>query len=347
MAKKSKRKGVGLIALLAVLVILCGLYFVVSRLDLDGESTDNIPAATTATVFAADAKTFSAISYLCEGEPLSFTLENGSWRWEGNPSLSLDAETFTAMIGALESVTSSVKIDSPGTEKLAEFGLDAPRQQVTFTDKMGTHTLLIGGYNSFNHSYYAARNNTDTVYMIDGTVAGAFGMPITDLVLYDTLPLIVESEISAMTVTRGGDRLTYTFHGAESEDGFFWRAAQGDNPPKAISVEAGEELSSMVSYLEFTDCVSLDRGADAAKYGLDAPAEMTIAYRTLVQTTDSAGNTVSTEVDKTLTLLLGDVDPESGCYYATLPESGLIYLLTSAVSPALMEPTADLPYAQS
>lgn len=346
MAKKSKRKGVGLIALLAVLVILCGLYFVVSRLDLDGNDVDTIPAATTATVFAADAKTFSAISYLCEGEQLSFTLENGSWRWEGNPTLSLDAEAFTAMIGALESVTSSVKIDSPDTEKLAEFGLDAPRQQVTFTDKMGTHTLLIGGYNSFNHSYYAARNNTDTVYMIDGTVAGAFGMPITDLVLYDTLPLIVESEISAMTVTRGADRLTYTFLGAESEDGF-WHAAQGDNAPRAISVEAGEKLSSMVSYLEFTDCVSLDRGADAAKYGLDAPAEMTIDYRTLVQTTDSAGNTVSTEVDKTLTLLLGAVDPESGCYYATLPESGLIYLLTSAVSPDLMDPSADLPYAQS
>ena len=103
----------------------------------------------------------------------------------------------------------------------------------------------------------------------------------------------------------------------------------------------------MVSYLEFTDCVSLDRTADAAKYGLDAPAEMTIDYRTLVQTTDANGATVSAEVDKTLTILLGDVDSESGCYYATLPESGLIYLLTSAVSPDLMEPTAALPFAQN
>lgn len=347
MAKKSKRKGVGLIVLLAVLVILCGLYFVVSRLDLDGEETDNIPAATTATVFAADAKTFSAISYLCDGEKLSFTLENGSWRWEGNPSLSLKAEAFTAMIGALESVTSSVKIDSPDGEKLAEFGLDTPRQTVTFTDKMGTHTLLIGGYNSFNHCYYAARNNTDTVYMIDGTVAGTFGMPITDLLTYDELPLIVESEITAMTVIRGEDRLTYTFRGGESEDDFFWYAAQGGNAPAPITVEAGEKLSSMVSYLEFTDCVSLDRTADAAKYGLDTPAKMTIDYRTLVQTTDANGSTISAEVDKTLVILLGDVDPESGCYYATLPESGLIYLLTSAVSPDLMEPTADLPYAQN
>lgn len=347
MAKRSKRKGVGLIALLAVLVVLCGLYFVVSRLDFDGNSVDTTPVVTTETVFAADAKTFSAISYVCEGETLSFTLEGTNWRWADNPALTLDTEAFTAMITALGSVTSTVKIDSPDAGMLAEFGLDEPRQKVTFTDKMGTHTLIIGNYNSFNHCYYAARNTTDTVYMIDGTVAGAFGMPITDLVAYDTLPLIVESEITAMTVTRGNDRLTYTFQGAESEDGFFWHAVQGGNAPAPITVAAGEKLSYMVSCLEFTDCVSLDRTADAAKYGLDAPAEMTIDYRTLVQTTDANGTTVSAEVDKTLTILLGDVDSESGCYYATLPESGLIYLLTSAVSPDLIEPTAALPFAQN
>lgn len=347
MAKRSKRKGVGLIALLAVLIVLCGLYFVVSRLDLDGDSVDTPPVETTVTVFAADADSFSAISYVCEGETLSFTLANDSWRWEANPALTLDTEAFTSMITALGAVTSTVKIDSPDAGMLAEFGLDNPRQTVTFTDKMGTHTLLIGNYNSFNQCYYAARNTTNTVYMIDRTVAGAFGMPITDLVTYDTLPLIAESEVTAITVTRGNDRLTYTFQGAESEDCFFWHAVQGDNASAPLSVEAGEELSHMVSCLEFTDCVSLNRTADAAKYGLGDPAEMTIDYRTLVQTTDASGNTVSAEVDKTLTLLLGDVDPESGCYYATLPESGLIYLLTSAVSPDLMEPIAGLPYAQN
>lgn len=347
MAKRSKRKGVGLIALLAVLVVLCGLYFVISRLDLDGDSADTTPVETTATVFAADADSFSAISYVSERETLSFTLEGENWRWADNPALTLDNEAFTSMITALSAVTSSVKIDAPNAEMLADFGLDEPLQTVTFTDKMGTHTLLIGNYNSFNQCYYAARNTTDTVYMIDGTVAGAFGMPITDLLSYDTLPLIVESEITAMTVTRGDARLTYTFLGAESEDGFFWYAAQGENDPAPITVEAGEELSYMVSYLEFTECISLDRTADAAQYGLDAPAEMTIDYRTLVQTTDANGSTVSAEVDKTLTILLGNVDPESGCYYATLPESGLIYLLTSAVSPDLMEPTADLPFAEN
>ncbi|MBQ2767995.1 MAG: DUF4340 domain-containing protein [Clostridia bacterium] len=350
MAKKSRRKSLAMIVMLVVLGLLCGLYFVVTRTAPSGDADETTPVDPTVTLLVLDVETMTGLRYFSGGEELSFILEENVWYWEEDTSLHLDSTAFASMVEGLQPLTSTVTIKAPDADMLADFGLDEPVQQVTLIDGTGTHTLLIGNYNSFNGCYYAAIDTTDTVYMIDAAIAESFGPSIYEILIYDTLPAITQSKIYSVSILRDEESLTCTYyadgHPDSYTDTFKWYAADEDGAETAIATAQGNSLASAISGLNFNTCVSYDYAADGAEYGLDNPAELIIAYSTTIETTDSTtGATVSTEVDKTLTLLIGDIDEASGCYYATLPGSSLIYVLEgSALTEIFAEDAVlDLP----
>ena len=345
-----KKQAVTLIVLCAALALMVGAYFLVTSLGGEGEAPVTTAPDNTVTLLSLDVKTMTALSYQLEGGTLSFTVENGAWRWSEDKSLNLDGNKFYAMVEGMIPLTSTVKIDAPTAEQLNAYGLEEPTNRVTVADASGTHTLIIGNYNSYNACYYAALDTTDVVYMIPAAVAEGFSMDVYDLLAYDALPAITAGKIDSVTLTRGADSTTYTYYGSGNPDyytdTFKWFAARGDAAAVAVSTTAGNSLSSAITSLAFTDCVSYSAAADAAKYGLADPAKLTVAYRATVTTTDAnTGVESSTDVSHTETVLIGSVDPESGCYYATLEGSPLIYLLSSSALPGLLEPqdNFDLP----
>lgn len=183
--------------------------------------------------------------------------------------------------------------------------------------------------------------------MISASVAEGFGLGITELLVYNTLPSISSGKISSVTLSRGEDSRTYTYYGSGNPacytDIFKWFAADNDGQQTAVATSAGNSLSSAITSLAFDDCVSYCAEEDAAKYGLDVPAVLTIVYRATVETTDATtGETVSTDVERSASLLVGSVDETSGCYYATVEGSSLIYLLSSSSLPRLLEPSEAL-----
>ncbi len=342
-----KKQAITLIALVAALGLMIGAYFLVTSLGGEGESTVTTAADNTVTLLSVDVETMTALSYLLDGEEMSFTVENGAWRWSEDKSLNLDGAKFYAMIEGMMPLTSTVKIDAPTAEQLTAFGLDAPTNRVTLADGSGTHTLILGDYNSYNACYYAALDSTDTVYMIPATVAEGFVYDIYALLAYDALPAITAGKIDSVTLTRGADSTTYTYYGSGNPnyytDTFKWFAAHGSDAPIAVSTTAGNSLSSAITSLAFTDCVSYHAAEDAAKYGLADPAKLTVNYRATVTTTDpNTGVESSTDVSHSTTVLIGNVDPNTGCYYATVEGSSLIYLLSSSALPELLEPAEAL-----
>ncbi|MBQ8396785.1 MAG: DUF4340 domain-containing protein [Clostridia bacterium] len=338
-----KKQAVTLIALVAALGLMIGAYFLVTKLGGEGEEAVTTAADNTVTLLSVDVETMTAMSYLLDGEEMSFTVENNAWCWREDKSLNLDGAKFYAMIEGMMPLTSTVKIEAPTAEQLTAFGLDAPANRVTIADGSGTHTLVIGSYNSYNACYYAAVDTTDVIYMIPAAVAEGFVYDVYDLLAYDALPTITAGKIDSVTLTRGADSTTYTYYGSGNPDyytdTFKWFAARGVETPVAVSTTAGNSLSSAVTGLAFSDCVSYHAAEDAAKYGLADPAKMTINYRATVTTTDATtGAETSTEVNHSESILIGNVDPSSGCYYATVEGSSLIYLLSSASLPTLLEP---------
>ena len=341
-----KKKAISLCVLLAVLAVLCGVYVAVTKFGGEDE-VQTTAADTTVTLLSLDVETLTEISYKSGGETLRFTLADNAWRWSENDMLNLDSAKFLSMVSGLQPLTSTVAIESPDEEMLASFGLDAPSNRVTLTDGAGTHTLLIGSYNNYNGCYYAAIDSTERVYMISASVAEGFGLGITELLVYDTLPSISSGKISSVTLFRGEDSRIYTYYGSGNPacytDTFKWFAADNDGQQTAVATSAGSSLSSAITSLAFDDCVSYCAEEDAAKYGLDVPAVLTIVYRATVETTDATtGETVSTDVERSASLLVGSVDEASGCYYATVEGSSLIYLLSSSSLPGLLEPAEAL-----
>lgn len=345
-----KKQAITLIALVAVLGLMIGAYFLVTKLGGEGEADVTAAPDNTITLLSVDVETLTALSYQLDGAEMRFTLENNSWRWSEDASLNLSGDKFFAMVEGMMPLTSTVKIEAPTAEQLKTFGLDVPANRVTLTDSSGTHTLLIGSYNSYNACCYAAVDSTDTVYMIPATVAEGFGCTVHDLLAYDALPTITAGKIDSVTLTRGGNSTAYTYYGSGNPnyytDTFKWFAARGSDAPVAVSTGAGNSLSSAITSLAFSDCVSYRAAEDAAKYGLTDPAKLTIAYRATVTKTDAnTGVETSTDTAHGTTLLIGSVDPETGCYYATVEGSSLIYLLSSSALPGLLEPQNgfDLP----
>ncbi len=333
-----KKKTVSLAVLILCLLLLCGAYFLVLRAGGEGEGAADTTEASDAsyTVLSLDVESMRALSYLSSDGELAFTLVDNAWHWTENEKLPLDSARFAAMVSGLQPLTSTVKIDAPNAEKLAEFGLDVPTNRVTLTDASGTHTLLIGAYNRYNGLYYAALDTTDTVYMIGASVADALRLPIADLIAHDTLPTITAGKIDSVSLSVGGTTQKYVCAAAEDgSDGRAWYAEQADGQKIALDDTLNGDLTVALSSLSFGDCLSRDAEADAAKYGLDTPATLTVGYRTDVKGTDMSGNETTTEVKHSVSILVGHVDAESGCYYATLEGSPLIYLLDSPVFPKL------------
>ncbi|MBR7185773.1 MAG: DUF4340 domain-containing protein [Clostridia bacterium] len=342
-----KKKAITLIALLAVLALMIGAYFLAVKSGGEGQDTVTSAPAQTYTLFSLDVETMTALSYLHDGETLSFSLENNAWRWDADQTLNLDSAYFAAMVSGLQPLTSAVCIAAPDAELLNSFGLSQPSNTVVMTDGTGTHTLYIGNYNSYNGCYYAAMETTDTVYMIPAATAEAFHYAITDLLAFDTLPAITAGKIDSVTLTRGEASRTYTYFGSGNPDcytdTFKWFAANADDPMTAVSTAAGNSLSSAITALAFSECLSYHAEADAAAYGLDQPARLTVSYRTAVKNTNpETGVETSTDVSQTKTLLIGSIDPVSGCYYATVEGSSMIYLLASPALPELLEPDRAL-----
>ncbi len=342
-----KKQAITLIALVAVLGLLCGAYFLVLGNVDEGDTAVTTAADPTVTLLSLDVESMTSLSYQLDGEAMNFTVEQGAWRWEKDGTLNLDGEKFYAMVEGMIPLTSSVRIEAPTAEQMTAFGLDAPANVVTFSDASGAHTLTIGSYNSYNGCYYATLDTADVVYMISATVAEGFIYDVYDLLAYDALPTVTAGKIDSVTLTRGDASTVYTYYGSGNPnyytDTFKWFAAQNGGAQTAVATTAGNSLSSGITGLSWSDCVSYTASADAAQYGLDAPATLTVAYRTTVTTTDpNTGVESSTDVPTSKVLLIGSIDEASGCYYATVEGSSLIYLLGNSALPGLLEPTEAL-----
>ncbi|MBR6709385.1 MAG: DUF4340 domain-containing protein [Clostridia bacterium] len=339
-----KKKLITLCVLLAVLAALVGVYAAVSRIEDDSDAPITTATPQTVTVFTLNVSSMNALSYTHEGETLSFALDGNSWRWTDDTSLNLDSTKFAAMVTNMQPLTSTVKIDAPDAGMLSDFGYDMPSNTITLTDANGTHTLLIGNYNSYNNCYYAALNTTDVVYMIDAAIVESFSLGIRDLLSYDTLPAITASKLVSAKLTRGDQSRCYTQYGSGNPawytDSFTWFTARNSETEMPVSASAGSALSSALASLTFTECLSYYASEDAAAYGLDSPAVLEIAYRAAVETTDANGAAITVDVDRDAAILLGGVDAETGCYYATVEGSSLIYLLSGNALLGLLEPDA-------
>lgn len=345
-----KQKTKQLIALLGVFVLLLGGYLIVSVLTAEDVETNADQAITgmTYNVAAVSQNTVHEISYTLNGHTYAYSLKDDAtgWLWREDPTLPLNNLYFANMVTAFTNLTSTVRLTSVTPTELMDYGLGEDAVKIGFTDVAGARVYRIGKYNTYNGlCYFCDERDMTVVYMVSGTVGDSFLYTPYQMIALPTLPTdITPAKIMTVTLTPPANSAAapsvYTYYaGGKAEDETdVWYGALGTAAEVRLSAEDGKALSTALTTLAFSELVSY-QADDHATFGLSDPWTLTIDYKVTQGFEDSqTGAVTKVDVNRSFTLLLGNVS-DSGLCYASVEDSPLTCTLMSDIFPKLQNGT--------
>lgn len=320
------KRGKKLILLLAILLVAVGGYLVVSKIAANQDKEDEGIIA-----FAIDSADVTKISwtYLDNDISLIYDRSNEKWRYEADDSFPVDETYPKNMLTKLASVTADRKLTD--VTDFSEYGLDDPTVVISIVDSHGgTTKFTIGDQNASTSNYYMRINDESNVYLVGETFLQAFSYKLYDIVAMDEIPYI--SSPSQITVQTGDktntlvkldedERLKYTYTSR-----YAWYYKQSESNFKPIDGDMAEDVITAIAGLAWKSCADYNATDEELEtYGLKNPyATVTANY---TNTSSSDGGTQ--ETPSTFTLMIGNKTEDS--YYAKLPDSNMVYLITSDV----------------
>ncbi|MCD8021510.1 MAG: DUF4340 domain-containing protein [Lachnospiraceae bacterium] len=361
------KKSIKLIAGLLVICVLCGVYFGLRYYNQVTEEAEEA-AAEGETILEVDTSTLTAISFLIDGEEVSFTRQDDeTWQKDDDETFPVDGDALLTALSELSELKSLRTLTD--IEDVSEYGFDDPQNLITLTDEDGEQTIInIGDNNaSTGNDYLMLNEDETTVYTISTDLVSSFSDDIYDYAESEELPTLQASAIVGISVETadGGSYDLYI-------DDAIWMVS-GVNADEDTEVEVtaeellagveadadvADDLTSTLAGLSYVDF--LDHNCDDfSEYGLDEPAvTLTITYEEEVESDETAADETETEedaddedeseteteeevetVEKTITFYIGDTD-SSGYYYVRLEGSSEVHTFSSSVVSTLLEYSA-------
>ncbi len=164
-----------------MLVVLVGVVFCIGAVVLynksvaDGEAADEAQKV----LCEIDASEVTAFSYVLDSETLSFTLDDDTWYYDNDSSLSIDSDAIEEMLDAVASVSYVEKVED--AEDVSSYGLDEPTNVISITTDDAIYTFTIGNKNELTYDYYMLFGDDDTVYTVSSDLTNAFASSVDDL----------------------------------------------------------------------------------------------------------------------------------------------------------------------
>lgn len=319
---KSKKKNpvvrlVVLAAVAAALALAYGLLQSANRKKAEAEQAAAQAAmqASSVEVAAFDPADLTELTWETDGgEPLTFVVVNGAWKWKNDAAFPADQTALSAMGSAVTSITALRRVENV-EGGAAACGLDDPSCRVTVNYGGERHVYACGDYNGTMKAYYLEADGE--IYLTSVNLASYFGKELSDLLQRDSIPAadwVSRELVTSVTVRDGGEERVIT----EAED--------------------FEDILSALSsiYLKQYADYHADDGEKAA-FGLDGSRSVTVNYRKSVSTADAQGNTVTNYLDTAYVFEIGDPDPEDESLTAASPAtSDVVYLISSEKAAALL-----------
>ena len=279
-----KTKQRTLTVLLAMVLVLGGLLWFVSRSNAAEEAASSAAAEGSILLSSFAAGDVTSIRYAYGGETLTLNYDSGSWTLADDPGYHLDASACNTMVTALASLNAKRQLTAQPGE---DYGFDVPRLVVNVTAAGERTTLTVGAENPVTGDVYVRRNGEDTVYAVDAakfrcmeqTKAGLFGafspagITVSDIeALRYTLQSGEVVSLRAVSQPTGADSTAYQT---------VWRLT--DAPDAALDADKTDALlAALASYV-----TGQDTAAAPSACGFDDPlvtAEVTTADGTAVLT---------------------------------------------------------------
>lgn len=220
-----------------------------------------------------------------------FLKKDGTWIYEKDPTISLKADTMTAMENAFQSMEALQTIEEP--DSLADYGLEQPKYRLSLQTEDEEHTFLIG--NASGENYYVMEENGDVVYTVSGTVVSQMVWTIDELAETDSFPYVAQGSFVKMTMDMAdGTQKVYDSADEEQKD--------------IVSTVSGTLETTY--FTNFADYHVTEE--NLSSYGLDVANRITVTV---------AYKSDSDDAEQTTEFYIGSKDEDGTYYYVQLKDS--------------------------
>ena len=139
----------------------------------------------------------TALSFDSGDGPLSFTLEETGWTWDGDIEFPVNGTELDALREDLAALKAERIIPEP--DALADYGLEEPAYTLTARTGSGeSTTLLLGSLDPGGSHRYAMLDGGTEVYTVDGSITSSLDSELLDLMELPQLPDLDEKNITSV-----------------------------------------------------------------------------------------------------------------------------------------------------
>ena len=273
-----KKKNIGLIAGIVLLVVLCVVYFVLHNHNAsssEADSSDSGADAEKVVDFSKDDVT--ALSFRINGETVSFTKTAGDddtdiWTYDQEDGFPLDEGKITSVLSSLSSMTAERVIEGDEIDSMADFGLETPSQEVVVTAGDEKTTIHVGDKNSSSRYYIYLNDDTSKVYLVSTSLGTMFPSDMMEWATTESMPSVTAENITKLQVEgENGYTLTKEVSAADSAlQTDEWQVVDADGAAHGGDADSIGTMTSAVASLSFGDLVTYN-ASDLSQYGLEEP----------------------------------------------------------------------------
>lgn len=345
-----KNKNKVLLILVAVLVMICAIYFIITKVTAAKEAKQESEANAESEanrIWVTQIDEVTGISIHDGDTQLDFEKINGTWYTTEDKDFPVDQDKMSALVSEYSDVESSRSLVNG--DDLSAYGLDAPSLTISVTDGNGVVTQLLVG-DKVGDEYYLKTADSDTIYTVDDTVVSTVsGLTLYDYVKINQLPTVTADQIENITIDAGdktyvldaedsiaanntssGDETSAadTLDNANASDTADNNAnisstagtdetAESENAESENSnSETWSSLTQALAGMSIDSCVDYNASEEALKtYGLKSPSKR-IEY---TYENDEGQNTV--------TLYIGEMTADGTGYYVLQSGSSAVNII--------------------
>ena len=306
-----------MLILTLVLVLMAGATLGAQYLTQTESVTETVETIPLTTLTADDV---TGLSWTCDGVSYHFTKKDGAWHNVDDAAFPASTEALNDMAEDLAALTATRSIT--GVTSIADYGLSEPAFTLMAEWSDGTTvTYSMGDALPFGDGYYLGLSTkTDVVYAVEEALDDLFAKSGTELASLEDMP--TAENVTRLTV---GDTLDVALAGTSTtlDPDQLWYAADGT----ALQHSSVEDLIEAAQGITWNKLVYTSADEDTlTTCGLD---EASAVKLTLYDGDMEA-----------LVLLIGGA-ADSTHRYAKLPDSSLVYTVSSTNTSTLLMATAE------
>lgn len=263
-----KNKNKVLLILVAVLVMICAIYFIITKVTAAKEAKKESEATAESEanrIWVTQIDEVTGISIHDGDTQLDFEKTDGTWYTTEDKDFPVDQDKMSTLVSEYSDVESSRSLVNG--DDLSAYGLDAPSLTISVTDGNGVVTQLLVG-DKVGDEYYLKTADDDTIYTVADTVFSTVsGLTLYDYVKINQLPTVTADQIENITVDVGDK--TYVM---DAEDSIATDSTSSGDETNASDTSTSDNANASDTADSNTD-TSSEAGTDETTESENAESE--------------------------------------------------------------------------